>query len=71
MGGAEGAVALDVDVVGEAVAFDLFGELLPLLGEAYAGDRPFADEFAHVVGRVGDREPGLAVDVALVTLPEL
>ena len=69
--GAEGTVALDVDLVREAVALDPVGELLPLLGEPHAGHGTLADQVAHVIGRISDGELGLAVDVTLVALRDL
>lgn len=66
--GSEWTGVVDVDVVAEPVALEVFGEPVPLVGEADTGDRASADQVQHVSGRVGDRERGLVVDVTLMPM---
>ena len=62
----ERSVTVDVDVVREAVAFDLTGEPLPVLGESHAGDGAVIDQLVHVRRRLDHCGLRLAVDLALV-----
>jgi hypothetical protein len=66
--GAERPVAVDVEAVGEAVAFDLGCEAFPLLGEADAGGGSVADQLAYVLGRVKRGGRGVAFDLNLPAL---
>lgn len=61
-----GTVADDVDRVLEPVTLDPLGEVLPLASEFHPRHRRWADQLAHVLGRLAPRTRCLLCDEALV-----
>lgn len=68
---AEWTLPVHVEPICEPVALDLFSEPVPLLGELHAGDGPLADQLAHMLGRLGDGQIGLPVDLQLAPVRQL